>query len=149
AERGVSYCLAAAEQAERSAAFADAAAHLRGGLDLLALSDPEHLRIQAQLGLTLVHALQFDDAVATAHNVATRMAAVGNQRSAADYLVEVVTALDGAGAELHGAPLARLGLTYVGERHDATWGMLRAIDIMDREINDASGVGIPLDTPET
>jgi class 3 adenylate cyclase/tetratricopeptide (TPR) repeat protein len=149
AARGVPYCLAAAETAERTAAFADAATHLRAALQLLPTSDLEHLRVQARLGLALVWALRFDDAVATASLVATRLAAAGNPLRAADYLAEVLTALDEAGAEVKDAALARNGLEYSGEHHDATWALLKAVDILDREANDPTGLGIPLDTPET
>jgi class 3 adenylate cyclase/tetratricopeptide (TPR) repeat protein len=148
AERGVPYCLAAAEQAERSAAFTDTAAHLRAALELLLASAPEHMRIQARLGLALVWALQFDDAVATARDAASRIAKAENPYAAADYLARVVIALDESGGELYAGPLARQGLEYVGERRDATWASLKVVDIIERESNDPSGLGMPLDTPE-
>jgi class 3 adenylate cyclase/tetratricopeptide (TPR) repeat protein len=148
AERGVPHCLAAAEQAERSAAFADAAAQLRATLELLPATAPEHFQVQARLGLALVWALRFDDAVAVANDAATRIADLENPSAAADYLARVVTALDETGASSHAATLARRGLEYVGERRDPTWALLKAVDIIERETKDRSGPGIPLDTPE-
>jgi len=149
ADRGVPYCLAAAEQAERSTAFADAAAHLRAALDLLPASAPEHVRLHARLGLALVWALRFDDAVAVARDAAARVAAAESPPAAAGYLAEVVEALGAAGAQWSWTgSLAGHGLEYLRARRDASWALLKAVEILERESHDPTGLGIPLDTSE-
>src|SRR5262249_49947991 len=148
AERGVTFCLAAAEQAERRAGFAESAAHLRAALKLLPENAAEHVRLHARLGLALVWALRFDDAAATAHDAATRIASTEGFRQAADYLAEVVMALDETGAESYTGSLARQGLEYAGERRDVAWATLKAADIVGHGMNDPVTPGIPLDTPE-
>src|SRR5262249_36791967 len=62
AEHGVTYCLAAADVAERAAAFADVAEHLQAALDLLPTTSHGQPRIRGRLGLALVLALRFDEA---------------------------------------------------------------------------------------
>jgi hypothetical protein len=106
------------------------------------------VRLHARLGLALVWALRFDDAAGAAHDAATRIARTEGSRLAADYLAEVVMALDETGAESHSASLARQGLEYAGERRDVTWATLKAVDMVGHGMNDPVSLGIPLDTPE-
>ena len=94
AERGVPYCLAAAEQAERAAAFAEVADHLRAALDLLGPAASERARLLGRLGVALAGALRFDEAAAIAADAAAQLARTESRHVAADYLADVVTALD-------------------------------------------------------
>ena len=123
AERGVPYCLAAADQAERAAAFAHAAEHLRAALDLLPRNAPERPRLSARLGLALVCAQRFDDAIGVAREAADLIAETEGPDAAADYLAEVVTELNEVGGSfaVH-RPLVRQGLEYAGERRDQHLG---------------------------
>ena len=148
AEHGVPHCLAAAELAERSSAFADAAAHLRAALELLPESAPERPRLMARLALALVWTLQFGDAVAVACDTARRIAEAEGREAAADHLGEVAMALSDAGGRFDLGPLVRKGLDYTGARRDGTWAILKALAIREKEISDPTGLGIPLDTAE-
>jgi class 3 adenylate cyclase/tetratricopeptide (TPR) repeat protein len=150
AERGVPFCLVAAEQAGRSTAFADAAAHLRAALELLPASAPQYPRIQASLGLVLVWALRFDEASEVACVAAARVAEAESPPAAADYLAEIVKAFNEVGAPSMIPPVAlvRRGLEYAGDRRDAAWAVLRAADILARESGDPGLAGLRLDTPE-
>src|SRR5262249_4700513 len=148
AERGVQYCLAAAEQAEQTAALTDVVDQLRAALDLLGQADLLRPRLLARLGLALVWAMRFDDAVVVASDAATRIAAAESPDAAADYLAEVVAALGEGGGVFHAAPLVREGLEKVGRRRDWTWAILTAYEIHLRETEDSTTLGVPLDTPE-
>src|SRR5262249_27579487 len=150
AERGVPYCLAAADEADRATAFADVAAHLRAAVDLVPVTAPERPRLLTRLGLGLVWDLRFEEARAGARGTAPLIAGAEGRDAAADYLAAMVAALNDAGAhDYQGAtPLVREGLAYAGERRDTTWAILKALDIVDREIADPAGLGIPPDTPE-
>src|SRR4029077_5509548 len=97
AERGVPWCLAAAAQAERAAAFAEVTDHLRAALDLLGPAALERPRLLGRLGLALVGALGFDEALAIAADAAAQLARTESRDVAADYLADVVTALSEAG----------------------------------------------------
>ncbi len=147
AERGVPWCLVAAEQAERAAALTEVVDHLRAALDLLGKADPARPRLLARLGFALAWASRFDDAVTVACDAAARMAEAESRDAAADYLAEVLAALGAAGA-FHVFPLVQQGLKYVGERRDWTWAILKAYEIHWREIHDPTGTESWLDTPE-
>src|SRR5262245_24412602 len=149
-ERGVPYCLTAAEHAERSAAFADVVAHLEAALDLLPKGASEHPRLLARLGLALPFAMRFDEAAeAVAREAARRIGDTEDPDAAAKYLADVLEArLDAGAPTQHAGPLAREGLDYVGERRDATWARLKVQEIRAREMNDPAGLGIVVDTAE-
>src|SRR5262245_36182453 len=148
AERGLPYCLGAAEQAERAAAFVDVADHLRAALDLLPATAPECARLLGRLGLALVRALRFEDAEAVARDAAARIAESESREAAGSYLAHVVTELKDSGGSSGFSRLVRSGLDYLGERHDAAWALLKHHDIIEHEASDAMGLGIPVDTPE-
>jgi class 3 adenylate cyclase/tetratricopeptide (TPR) repeat protein len=146
-ERGLPYCLAAAEQAERAVAFADVVEHVEAALALIPGRDRRRPRLQGRLGLALVWSRRFDDAVAVACDAATQIAEAEGRSAAAAYLAEVIEAFVDFGAPERTGRLARQGLEYVAER-DVTWAILKAAEIYDREIHDPAGLGIPTDTPE-
>jgi tetratricopeptide (TPR) repeat protein len=123
AERGVPHCVAAADRAERSAAFADVIDHLRIALDLLPATAPERPRLLARRALALARTLRFDDAVAAAHEAARGISETEGPDEAAEYLADVVMAFHDGGASSHVASLVREGREYVGERHHETWAM--------------------------
>src|SRR5262245_37042497 len=118
AERGVPCCLAAAEQAEESAAFAEAASHLRAAVDLLPAGAAARPRLLARLGLALAWALDFEKARMVGHRAATQIAEAEGSQAAADYLAAIVTALYGTESYEGRSPLVLQGLEYVGERRD-------------------------------
>src|SRR5262245_42695146 len=130
-ERGLPYCLGAAEQAERAAAFVDVADHLRAALDLLPATAPECARLLGRLGLALVRALRFEDAEAVARDAATRIAESESREAAGSYLAHVVTELKDSGGSSGFSRLVRSGLDYLGERHDAAWALLKHHDIIE------------------
>jgi class 3 adenylate cyclase len=151
AERGVPWCLAAAAQAERAAAFTEVTDHLRAAVDLLGPAASERPRLLGRLGVALAGALRFDEAAAIAADAAAQLARTESRHVAADYLADVVTAITYAGNVIHMihiSPLLRQGLEYAGERRDATWALLKSYEITEREFRDPLYQGIHLDTPE-
>src|SRR5262249_51163978 len=94
--------------------------------------------------------LRFKEARAIARDTASLIAETEGRDAAADYLAAMVAALNDAGAHAYKGPtpLVHEGLAYVGNRRDTTWAILKALDIVDREIADPTGLGIPPDTPE-
>jgi tetratricopeptide (TPR) repeat protein len=134
--------LAAADEAERSAAFADAVGHLRVALELLPAAAEERSSVLGRLGLTLVQA-GFDEGTEVACDAARRIADREGSAAAAAYLAKVATALN----EIGGNPpwlgrVTELGLAYAGERHDLTWATLKAFAILIA----SHDLGIPEDT---
>src|SRR5262249_13934641 len=145
---GIRYCLAAADQAERTAAFADVAGHLQAALDLLPAKSVERPRVLGRLGLALAYALRADEAMGAARDAAAGIAETESRQVAAGYLVQMLCALRDAGAPFSIGPLCQRGLEYVDEDHDATWAVLKSFETIDREIDDPIGLGLPLDTEE-
>jgi tetratricopeptide (TPR) repeat protein len=145
AERGVPYCLAAADQAARASAFADVAAHLEAALDLLPATDPGRPRLMARRGVALAWSLRFVEAVAVANDAAILIAQTESGAAAAAYVVDVLDAVNAYGGPEVAGPLARRGLEYAGGRRDSTWAILKAWDIRDRELNAG---GFEIDTSE-
>src|SRR5262249_30595458 len=71
--------------------------------------------------------------------------------AAADYLAEAATGMSpwtGAGYWRGAWALAPQGLRHAGERRDATWALLKSLDIMRAEAEDPDFPGHMLDTPE-
>ena len=121
AERGVPWCLTAADRAQRPAAFPHAAEHLAAALDLLPRNAPERPRLSARLGLALVRAQRFDTAIGVAREAADQIAETEGADAAADYLAEVVTELNEVGGSFWFTPLVRQGLEYAGEPAEVSW----------------------------
>src|SRR5262249_21940323 len=84
AERGVQYCLSAAEQAEHAAAFAEASDHLHAALTLLPETAPSRPRLVGRLALALAWALRFDESSVVARDAAARIADSESRDAAAD-----------------------------------------------------------------
>jgi len=148
AERGVAHCLRAAEQAERAAAFSEAAMYLRMAVELLPSNDPQRARLLARLGLALAWSLTFEDAVKVAGEAGELLAATEGNEAAADYLATAARATAWAGCMSGAGELAERGMGYVGRRRDATWALLRAMHLARQEATDPANPGIRLDTPE-
>jgi hypothetical protein len=150
AEGGVSWCLAAAEQAERATAFADLAAHLQAALDLLPADDPVGPGLMGRLGLALAWSLRFADAAIVAGDAAALIAETESRAAAAAYVVNVLDAFHAFGGRSEAAAgrLARQGLEYTCDDRSVTWATLKGWEIYDRERSDLGVLGIALDTPE-
>lgn len=146
AERGASFALVAADRAVLGYAHAEVARALRVALALLPANAPDGPQVHARLGLALVGALRFEEAVSEALEAAARTAETTSPAAAADYFAEVARALDGGGGGGLIPALARKGLLYAGDRRDATWAELKIYEIVERDNNSANG--IPVDTPE-
>src|SRR5262249_55505618 len=93
AERGVAYCLAAAERAERTGALEEGADALAMGLALLPEEDPRRGRLMARRGRALASTKRATDAAAIAIEAAELVAASEGRAAAADYLAEVAGAI--------------------------------------------------------
>jgi len=146
AQRGVPFCLTAAESAIARVAYSEAAAQLRAALDLLPTDAPERLRIRSRLGLVLVGAAHFEEGAALTRQVAQRLAVDESAAAAASYLADIVRALFEVGGAAHIFPIALDGLRYTGNRRDETWATFKIFEIRAREISESNG--IPMDTPE-
>jgi tetratricopeptide (TPR) repeat protein len=149
AERGVAYCLLAAECAEQSAAFAEAAEYLRIALELGDPSDPRRPRLLARLALALTRSLALDQVEQTATQAAAAIATAESNGAAAEFLADVADAVWVAALALPLAwSLATHGLSYLGDRRDATWARLMFLDIERREATDPEFPGIPVESRE-
>ena len=148
ADAGIEPAMAAADLAEESAAYDDAADLLTTARELAVDDDERRLDLGCRLGRTLVWARRFDEAVATATEVAARLADTRGPGPAADYLADVTDLLASADSAPHAWRLARLGLPLVAPRHDATWATLTLHDLDRREAEDPDFPGMILDVPE-
>ena len=141
AERGVPYCLAAADGAAGTAAFAEQIAFLRRALELLPPADARRPRILGQLGLALAWSGAAEDTVRVACDAGEHLAASEGTAAAADYLADVSAVLWGAGFVSHAWAVAAQGLRHAGDRHDTTWAVLISHDLDRREAEDPPGRG--------
>ncbi len=148
ADRGVDYAIIAADQAEAAFARDETTIYLRMALELLPAGDGRRSRLLGRLGLALAWTLEFEEALAAASEAGDLIAASEGHDAAADYLVEAARALSTAGFTAGAWALAAQGLRYVGDRRDATWVWLMAIDLVRRDAEDPDNPGIPLHTPE-
>jgi class 3 adenylate cyclase len=148
AERGVAHCLNAAEQAERAAAFSEAATYLRMALELLPSGDPRRARSLARLGLGLAWNREAEEAGQIASEAADLLAATEGDAAAADYLAAATSALWFGTFSPVAWQLAEQGLRLIGSRRDLTWAQLTFLDVIRREVADPEYPGIALDTPE-
>ena len=122
---GGSPCLAAAELAERAAAFADASSTSCGSRSscLPAAARRRRAALRRDSGLALVWALHFDDGVAAARDAARQIAEAERSDAAADYLARSDHAAGRYGAFVHhGSRSRHQGLEYIGERRDVDLG---------------------------
>jgi predicted ATPase/class 3 adenylate cyclase len=147
ADRGVDPAVGAADDAQATGAYDEAAAFLRMALDLLPPGDARRPRLLARLGIVLAWALAFDDAVPVAAEAGEAIAEAETKQLAADYLSDAAYACASAGGIVPSWDLAGLGLGYAGAR-DVAWARLVCFDYQRREAEDPDHPGIPLDTAE-
>src|SRR5262245_25342504 len=148
AERGVAYCLMAAERAEQSAAFVEAAESLRIALELADPSDPRRPRVLARLALALAWNLNLDEAEEMATRAAASIAELEGEAAAAEFVADAADAMCIASSTPRVWSLATRGLGYCGMRRDTTWARLMVYDIERREAAERKHPGIPVDSPE-
>jgi hypothetical protein len=150
AERGVPHALAAADQAESSAAWDEQVAFLRMALELLPDGDARQPRLLARLGIALMWALQPDEGVRAATEAGASIAASESTDAAADYLHDAMLAAFEAGNMLAAYAIATAGMRYIGDRRDHVWGNLFHFAYLDRSSTDPEALGIllPAEDPE-
>jgi class 3 adenylate cyclase/tetratricopeptide (TPR) repeat protein len=147
ADRGAPFAVTAADQAQSTGGYDEAAGMLRMALDLVPEDDPRRPRLLGRLGIVLAWALAFDEAAAIAAEAGDAIAAAESKGAAAEYLSDAayVTAL--AGGITHAWDLARQGLTYAGAR-DVAWARLVSFDVERRAAEDPERTGVPIDSAE-
>src|SRR4029453_8786061 len=148
AERGVAYCLAAADRAERAAALEDVADALAMALALLPADDVRRGRLLARRGLALGSTPRAGEAAAIAAEAAERVGASDGRAAAADYLAEVASSILFAGTAQAAWAVARHGLTFADGRRDWAGAVLRGHDLDRLDAEDPEHPGILVDTPE-
>src|SRR5262249_39186789 len=148
AERGVAYCLTAADRAELAAALDGVADALAMALDLLTADDARRGRLLARRGRALASTKRADEAAAIAVEAAELVAASDGRAAAADYLAEVASSIFVAGTAQVAWAVARHGLTFAEGRRDWAWAVLRAHDLDRLDADDREHPGIVVDTPE-
>jgi class 3 adenylate cyclase len=148
AEKGVEPALAAATHAETTGAHDEGARFLRMALDLLPEGDARRPLLMGRLGLVLIWAQAFEEAMPVAAEAGDAIAEADGEEAAADYLAEATYACDMAGSSPLVWDLARQGLGYAGARRDVTWARLVYFDIQRQEASDPNHPGIPLEVPD-
>ncbi len=143
AERGVEPAVEAADQAQATGAYDEAAAFLRMALDLLPRNDPRRPRLLGRLGIVLAWALAFDDVIQVAEAAGDAIAEAETEQAAAEYLANAAYACTSAGGIVPSWQLARRGLSYA-TAHDVAWARMTCIDYQRREAEDPDGPGIPI-----
>jgi hypothetical protein len=146
AERGVAPALAAADKAQTTGGYDEAAILLCMALDMLPEGDGRRPRLLGRLGIVRAWALDFDEAVSVAAEAGDAIAELEGKAAAAEYLSDAayVTALAGG---IGAWELARRGLTYAGGR-DVSWARLVSFDLERQAAEDPVHPGIPKDTAE-
>jgi len=148
AERGADYCVLAADQSQRVAAFGSVAEFLEMALELLPEDDPRRPRLLARLALARAWNREVDAAVATAKHAADALARAESPAAAAEHLAQAAQAVWWAGFGPGVWKLAPEGLRHQGSRRDLTWARLMHFEILRRESMDPEFPGIPQDSPE-
>ena len=127
AERGIPYCLAAAEQARAGYAHERAVVFLRMARDLLA-SGPAFASAEllCQLAIAEAEALLLSDARRSAEEALARLSASGTEPKAiAAFLATVARVLkDGGAPHALWEPLVQRGLALLGDERDLLWARL-------------------------
>jgi tetratricopeptide (TPR) repeat protein len=147
ADRGVDPAVQAADQAQSTGAYDEAATFLRLALDLLPSTDPRRPALLGRLGIVLAWALDFDDAVEACAEAGDAIAQTEAKQAAAQYLGDAAYACASAGGIVPSWELARQGLTYAGA-HDVAWARMTCFDHQRREAEDPDHPGIPIDSAE-
>jgi tetratricopeptide (TPR) repeat protein len=148
ADLGVPHAVIAAGRAAAAYARDEEAAFLRIAVELLPEDDPRQPALLARLGLALAWTQDGDAAQKIASEAARRMAIGEGVVAAADYIASVLHPMFELGSFEAAFALARQGLEYAGDRRDATWASIRAIDIIRQDTEDPTTPGLPLDTAE-
>jgi len=146
-ERGVGPAVEAADQAQATGAYDEAATFLRMALDLLPLEDPRRPRLLGRLGIVLAWTLAFDGAVEVIEQAGEAIAEAETKQAASEYLSDAAYACASAGGIVQSWAIARQGLTFAGAR-DVAWARLTCFDYQRREAEDTEYPGIPFDTAE-
>ncbi|HEV7864322.1 MAG TPA: AAA family ATPase, partial [Acidimicrobiia bacterium] len=147
ADRGVAPAVEAADQAQATGAYDEAAKFLRLALDLAPRTDPRRPALLGRLGIVLAWALDFDDAVEVAAEAGGAIAEKETKQAAAEYLADAAYACASAGGIVASFHLARRGLAYAGDR-DVAWARLTCFDHQRREAEDPDQPGIPIESAE-
>jgi hypothetical protein len=127
AERGIPYCLAAAEQARAGYAHERAVVFLRMARDLLPGGTSEaSADLLCQLAIAEAEALMLTEARHSAEEALAALAATGTEpKTIATFLVTVARALkDGGAPHALWEPLVQRGLALVGGDRDLLWARL-------------------------
>ncbi|HVW34499.1 MAG TPA: hypothetical protein VHL53_18340, partial [Acidimicrobiia bacterium] len=147
ADRGVAPAVEAADRAQATGAYDEAAKFLRLALDLLPGTDPRRPALLGRLGIVLAWALDFDDAVDAAVEAGHAIAETETKQAAAEYLADAAYACASAGGVVASFGVARQGLAYANAR-DVAWARLTCFDHQRREAEDPDEPGIPIDSAE-
>jgi tetratricopeptide (TPR) repeat protein len=147
AERGIEPALEAAAHAEATGAHDEAAAFLRMALDLLPAGDARRLDVLGRLGITLIWARNFEEAVPVAAEVGDALARTKGGAAATAFLSRATYACGMVAGSQSAWGLARQGLRYATE-HDVDWARLVFFDLQRQEAENRDHPGIPLETPE-
>ena len=147
ADRGVAPAVEAADRAQATGAYDEAAKFLRLALDLLPGTDPRRPALLGRLGIVLAWALDYDEAAAVACEAGDAIAQADTKQAAAEYLADAAYACASAGGIVASFAVARHGLPYAGEP-DVAWARLTCFDHQRREAEDPDEPGIPIDSPE-
>ena len=147
AHLGVEPAIAAADHAQATGAYDEAATFVRMAIDMLPTGDARRPRLLGRLGIILAWALAFDDAVSVAAEAGDAIAEAETKQAAAEYLADAAYACANAGGTAQSWDLARQGLIYAGAR-DVAWARMVCFDHQRREAEDPDHRGIPLDSAE-
>jgi class 3 adenylate cyclase len=148
AERGVAYCVAAADRAERAGALEEVADALAMALALLPADDARRRRLLARRGLALASTKRANEAAAIAIEAAELVAVSDGHAAAASYLAEVAIWIFSVGTAPVAWAVARHGLIFTEGRRDFAWATLRAQELDRLDVEDPEHPGIVVDTPE-
>ena len=146
-ERGARFAVMAADQAQSTGGYDEAASMLRMALELVADDDSGRPRLLARLGIVLAWALAFEEAAAVAAEAGDAIAEAEGKGAAAEYLSDAAYVAALAGGTTQAWDLARQGLTYAGAR-DVAWARLVSFDYERRAAEDPVHPGIPIDSAE-
>jgi class 3 adenylate cyclase/tetratricopeptide (TPR) repeat protein len=150
AESGVAHALAAAQQAERAAAWDELASFLAMALDLMKSDDARRSRVAGRRALALLSAVRLDEGSPAAVEAAQQIAAVEGDAVAAMFMRDAVSSAFLAGGLRVSWALAEEGMRYVRDVRDATWAELFRMSRWGRMAVDPNSPGIilPIDDPE-
>ncbi len=109
-ERGATYAIAAADNAEAAYDHYEVAAFLRIALDLIPENDPKRPRLLARLSFALTWALNGEEALKVAQEAGERIAAAEGSPAAAEFYERIARAMFGAGITRGAWQLAKEGL---------------------------------------